>query len=586
MLENTETSNGINHSEDTDKEYCRILYDILIAKGVKDIVLSPGSRNAPLLLGACCRQFNHHVIIDERTAAFVALGMALGSNRPVAICCTSGTALYNYAPAVAEAFYQQIPLIVVSADRPLEWIDQDDSQTLVQSGALSKIVKGSYDIPVQHKDDINEKWYVNRIINEACNLALSGRRGPVHINIRLDNPLTDTCPYTPGNPRIIEYIDNLNFQSGQYKEFASSLTGKKILLTAGFMQPDNERNKSVLNFASLPCVAVMSETLSNLHLPDNPYSIDIVLTWLEKYADSDTIEQLRPDVVISIGGALVSRKLKEFLRKYPPTEHWTLGDTNPSADCFKALTKHINIDPAKFLKGLNQHKSRLCNVESTDISRQYARIWKECREKALIDRDEYLSEHSEWSEISAFRHILNELPTSFNLFLSNGTAVRYGQLFTQNIPHAVFGCRGVSGIDGTSATAVGCAMAYQGPTLLLTGDMSMAYGVDILSLNNIPRNFKIIVINNSGGGIFRFIPSTRECPVREELFCAAPNLPLRGLAEAYGWKYFRAHSMEELEAIYLPFLTLKQKSILEIKADDNISANVLIGLLENRINRK
>ena len=266
---------------DTAKTYCRILYDILIEKGVEDIVLSPGSRNAPLLIGAACRPFRRHIITDERTAAFTALGISLAANKPVAIACTSGTALYDYAPAIAEAFYQNIPLIVITADRPLEWIDQDDSQTLIQPGALDKIVKGSYDIPVEHADDSNEKWYVNRIINEACNLALSGRRGPVHINIRLDNPLTEVIPFTEGHPRIIEYIDNLNLPPHLYKELANQLLGKKILVTAGFMQPDNELNKALSVFSRLPNVALMCETLSNLHLLGDPYSIDTVLSVIE-----------------------------------------------------------------------------------------------------------------------------------------------------------------------------------------------------------------------------------------------------------------------------------------------------------------
>ncbi len=261
---------------DTTKEYCRILYDILLSKGIDEIVLSPGSRNAPLLIGAACRPFRRHVITDERTAAFIALGIALAGKKTVALACTSGTALYNYAPAVAEAFYQHIPLIIITADRPLEWIDQDDSQTLIQPGALDKIVKGSYDIPVEHPDDPNEEWYVNRIINEACNLALSGRKGPVHINIRLDNPLTEVRQYVPSTPRIIEYIDNLNLPPHVYKEIAESLQGKKVMVTAGFMQPDNKLNHALSEFARLPNVCMMCETLSNLTMHISALAIDIV----------------------------------------------------------------------------------------------------------------------------------------------------------------------------------------------------------------------------------------------------------------------------------------------------------------------
>lgn len=566
---------------DTDKEYCRILYDILLKKGVKEIVLSPGSRNAPLLIGAACRPFKRHIITDERTAAFVALGISMTSSRPVALACTSGTALYNYAPAIAEAYYQHIPLIVISADRPLEWIDQDDSQTLIQPEALDKIVKGSFDIPVMRAVNDNERWYVNRIINEASNLALSGRRGPVHINIRFDNPLTNTIGYEDSNPRIIECIDELNLPPHIFKHLGEELRNKKILITAGYMQPDNQLNKVINELCKLPNVALMCETLSNLHLPGNPYSVDTSLSYIESN-QSDIEKSLRPEVVISMGGALVSRKLKEFIRRNPPKEHWTLGDTLPAADCFMNLTKHIEISPSKFFKGILKYLKKGNAQLSDDACINYSQRWHDIRRKAAESHGRYLAQNNEWTELKAFEYILNHIPSSSNLFLANGTVVRYGQLFTDRIPHAIFGCRGVSGIDGTSATAVGCAMAYPGDTILITGDMAMAYDTGVLGLKDLPRNFKIILINNEGGGIFRFIPSTRHYADREELFCASPTLPTEKLADAYGWTYFKADSIESLEKKFGEFLDNDNNTILEIKADKEISADMLVGYMKRK----
>ncbi len=170
--------------KDTASENSRILMDVIMARGVKTIIISPGSRNTPLIIAAEAREkLKKYVVADERTAAFMALGMAMGSRRPVALACTSGTALYNYAPAVAEAFYQKIPLIVISADRPAQWIDQDDSQTLRQSGALANIVKASFDIPLETEAPepcanpafVTEKhWFVNRLVNEAMTVATTG----------------------------------------------------------------------------------------------------------------------------------------------------------------------------------------------------------------------------------------------------------------------------------------------------------------------------------------------------------------------------------------------------------------------------
>lgn len=559
---------------DTDKEYCRILFDILLAKGVKDIVLSPGSRNAPLLIGSDCRPFSQRVITDERTAGFVACGLSLVSKKPVALVCTSGTAMYDYSPAVAEAFYQHLPLIVITADRPLEWIDQDDSQTLHQPGALSLITKGSFDIPVQNPNRPEERWYVNRIINEACNLAVSGRPGPVHINIRLDNPLSDTVPYNPESQsdlRIVEYIDNLNLPPHIYKELAQSLEGKRIMVTAGFMQPDDALNRALIGLSKLPNVALFCETISNIHLNNEVYQIDTVLTEIED-ADESELESLKPDVVISIGGALVSRKLKTFLRNNPPSEHWTLGDTSPSADCFMSLTRHIKVKPDKFFKGITRFLSK--NTVRTAAS-DYKSLWQAKRKESSKSAKDFIERNTQWSELRAFSFMLSNLPSSFNLFVSNGTTVRYAQLFTDNIPHSSFACRGVSGIDGTTATAAGCAMAYAGPTLLITGDMSMAYDTGVLGLNSLPDNFKIVVINNKGGGIFRFIPTTRNIAEREKLFCAAPNLPLEKLAEAYGWNYVSVKTEEELEESFIPFLASRNKGLMEICVDGEVSAKIL-----------
>lgn len=565
--------------QDTDKEYCRILYDILLQKGVKHIVLSPGSRNAPLLIGANCRPFKRHIITDERTAAFTALGISMASKTPVALACTSGTALYDYAPAIAEAFYQHIPLIVISADRPLEWIGQDDSQTMIQPDALRYIVKGSFDIPVENPTNKNEKWYVNRIVNEACNLALSGRKGPVHINIRLDNPLTTTIHYQFSNPRIIDVIDNLNLPPHLYKQLAEEIKDRKIMLTAGYMAPDNRLNQAVREFAALPGVVVMCETLSNLHLPGNPYSVDTALSYLDTHADDFDLTDLKPDVVISLGGALISRKLKEFIRRNPPIEHWTLSDTSPAADCFQSLTRHIEVAPDKFFKGITRHLRKQKLSASTA---EFDKAWNTLRDAATQSHQQYLQDSTDWSELRAFNYMLANLPEEANLFLSNGTPVRYGQLFTGHIPHASFGCRGVSGIDGTTATAAGCAISYPGPTILISGDMSMAYDTGVLGMKDLPENFKIVVINNEGGGIFRFIPSTRNYPDRETLFCASPNLPMEKLADAYGWKYYKADDFASLKLEFHRFMNDKNNAIIEIKVAKQVSADALTGYMNRK----
>ena len=572
---------------DTAKRYCRALYDIMTAKGVKDIVLSPGSRNAPLLIGAKCRkELNERIILDERTAAFIALGIAMQTQRPVAIACTSGTALYNYAPAVAEAMYQSIPLIVITADRPKEWIDQDDSQTLRQFEALEKIVKKSYDIPVERKEVSDTDWYVNRIVNEAMNLACSGKKGPVHINIQFDNPLAETVPYKESFPRIVSLLDEYDFSQIQYDRIADKIRKKKVLVTAGFMQPDYLLNKALIQLGRFANIKILCETISNLHLPGDSYAIDTILAPLECSEDESIRESLYPDLVISIGGSLVSRKLKEFIRRAPSCSTWTLSDTDVSVDCFKNLSAHFEITPVKFFTGLVKAMKRLERRDRNGLKpnngNSYFKCWEDVRLKAKIKQVSFLK-NCIWSEIKAFEYIFSHLPQQSNIFLSNGTVVRYAQLFTTKQHHASFGNRGVSGIEGTSATALGCALDYNGTTVLITGDMSFAYNPEILALGDICRRFKIILINNNGGAIFRFIPSTRTAPDREELFCTRPPLAVQEMCASLGWSYYCVDNETQNRSQFHKFIGDPGNSLIEYRFDGESSPDQLLEYMKLKI---
>lgn len=526
---------------DTDSRFCSILFDILAEKGVKDVVCSPGSRNAPLLIAAVARDnLRKHVVIDERSAAFMALGIAQVSRKPVALVCTSGTALLNYGPAVAEAFYQSVPLIVISADRPEQWIDQDDSQTLRQFEALANFVKRSYRIPAYGNSDNELQWYVNRIVNDAMIEASSRRKGPVHINVELGEPLGKKVKRIASNERIIDFIgaDSLGNKE-VVRNLAIKMTASKVLFVAGFLPPDSRLHKAMGELASLPNVVVMTETLSNLHLGPYASCIDSVLT---AYS-TELLDAAAPDLVISLGGSLVSRKLKEYLRRNAGRcEHWAIGWYHTTSDCFMALSKRIEVDPARLL---HQLATTIRKQSVTSEVSGFADCWLKLRKRAFAAKSSFVSEVS-WGDLKAFEVIMREMPRDVNLFLSNGTSVRYAQLLGERAPHASYCNRGVSGIDGSISTAVGGAKVYKGRTVMVTGDMSMAYDLNSLSLPEMPEGFVIIVIDNSGGGIFRFVPSTSDLEERETYFCAPPKLPLKLLAGAYGFLYAEASDEESL----------------------------------------
>ena len=264
----------------SDKEIVQIIADIAVKNNLKRVVISPGSRNAPLSIAfARDERIETFVLVDERSAAFFALGMAQQSNEPVGLVCTSGTALLNYAPAVAEAYYQRIPLVVISADRPLEWIDQDDSQAIRQQGALKGVVKGVYQLPVsvQGADD---RWYANRLVNEAFNTALSGRKGPIHLNVPFREPLYGLKPYLEKNERIVRTINPVGDLSDDALETLSSTirSSSKVLVLAGQTAPSAELQRALERLSSLPQVVVLTETISNLSSPNFITTIDRVIT--------------------------------------------------------------------------------------------------------------------------------------------------------------------------------------------------------------------------------------------------------------------------------------------------------------------
>lgn len=550
----------------TAKISCQILVDLLGANNVENVVISPGSRNAPLVIAMSrCNKLKKHVVIDERSAAFVALGMACVSGHPAVLVCTSGTALLNYAPAIAEAYYRRIPLIVVSADRPAEWIDQDDSQTIRQYEALANYVKRSYNIP-DRINDATSKWYVNRIINDAIINATSGRQAPVHINMQFDEPLNCIEPKSQDKTRKISLVnahklidnDDLNILAQKISN------ANKVMIIAGFYAPDKKLNVALKRLARHNNIIVMTESISNLKCDDFIPTIDRVLNIMSNDEKNDA----RPDIVITLGGALVSRHIKQYLRTIKPDEHWHIGITENTIDCFQSLTTHIDIEPGYFF---SQITSRISN----NTNSQYSSFWKAIKSQAHIVHQQYVANAS-WSDLKAFDVIFGSIPKKWNIQLSNGTTIRYAQLFDTTHYNRSDCNRGVSGIDGSTSTAVGASVAYNGVTLLITGDMSAQYDIGALASNLISPNFKIIVMNNGGGGIFRFIKSTSQLPELEEFFAAKTNLPLKQISDGYGFDYYEASSQEQLNKVIKQFISNKTKpAILCVNTPANDSAEIL-----------
>ena len=550
----------MKEKETTDKLQCQILVETMHFHGVNHAVVSPGSRNAPLIIALSRSRIKTHIVVDERSAAYVALGMAQQLKAPVALVCTSGTALLNYAPAVAEAYYQKIPLIVVSADRPQEWIDQDDSQTIRQFKALDQFVKRSYDIPARCDDD-TAVWYAERIAHDAMMEATSLRRAPVHINVQLAEPLNELTT----EPYKLRQIHHFPSYDGICRDdiikLKEQLLHKRVMIIAGFMEMNEPLRQALNAIAANDYAVVLTETISNMA---DDFTINAIDRTLLAIDEND--KRYYPDVVITIGGAIVSRKIKAFLRKVKP-DHWYVGLNDVTVDCFQSLTRRIEANPDTFIPTLFQ--------DSLTV-KSFCTIWKDAHTAGLRRHHKYL-EKIGWSDMKAYETIFDfyqQNPDNLIMHLSNGTTIRYAQLFGDRVIAPNFCNRGVSGIDGCTSTAIGAAMV-NGPAVLITGDMSFLYDISALSAITPKLQLKIVVVDNGGGGIFRFIDSTSSLPELEKYFVVKRNLDVEKVAASFGIKTYRADNADSLYEQLSNMMVEDGPAVLVVKTDGKRSAEIL-----------
>ena len=550
----------MKEKETTDKLQCQILVETMYFHGVRHAVVSPGSRNAPLIIALSRSRIKTHVVVDERSAAYVALGMAQQLKAPVALVCTSGTALLNYAPAVAEAYYQKLPLIVVSADRPQEWIDQDDSQTIRQFQALSQFVKRSYDIPARCDDD-TAVWYAERIAHDAMMEALSLRRAPVHINVQLAEPLNGLTTENYRLRRIHHFPSIDGICREDTLKLAGQLMGKRVMVIAGFMQINEPLRQALNAIAAKDAAVVLTETISNM---GDDFTINAIDRTLLAIDEDD--KRYRPDVVITIGGAIVSRKIKAYLRKVK-AEHWYVGIGDVTVDCFQNLTRRIDANPDTFIPLL---------FEYANTVKSFCTLWQDAHTAGLRRHHKYL-EKIGWSDMKAYETIFDfyqQNPDNLIMQLSNGTTIRYAQLFGNRVIVPNFCNRGVSGIDGCTSTAIGAAI-INGPAVLITGDMSFFYDISALSALTPKVPLKIIVVDNGGGGIFRFVGSTSSLPELEKYFVVKRNLDVEKVAASFGIKTFSADNEDCLYEQISNLMAESGPALLVVKTDGKRSAEIL-----------
>ncbi|MDR1882368.1 MAG: 2-succinyl-5-enolpyruvyl-6-hydroxy-3-cyclohexene-1-carboxylic-acid synthase [Prevotella sp.] len=526
----------------------------LKAYGVKHIVVSPGSRNAPLMQTFLQEpSFECHVIVDERNAAFHALGIMQSTRKPAAVCCTSGTALLNYAPAVAEAYYQQLPLIVLSADRSPEWIGQMDGQTLPQAGVFGAMVKKSVNLPeINIENAERDTWFCNRLVNEALIACTAGAPGPVHINAPVSEPLFDCSEEGLPETRKIDFA--CTQKSVDITPFAGKWDKSlKRMIIAGQLPESPEIVDVLEKLARLGDCVILAEHLSNCVSPLFISNFDALLHTIPK----DKQTEFAPDLIITFGGHIVSKRLKQYLRANKPKNHWRLSQSGEVVDLFQSLTDLVEADNGKFLNDLYY-------AVSNDKKKPYFDLWK-----AASDKITEPAKDIPFSDISVTGSFLKVLPKKSKLHLANSSTVRNAQLYALDGSVEVFCNRGANGIESSLPAAVGFASVHRGVTYLIIGDLSFFYGLNSLWNIEHVKNLRILLINNGGGGIFHLLPGLNKAPSLMQYVAAAHNTDAKKWAEAAGLQYLPATDTPELDKALAVFVdeTVEASILLEAATD-------------------
>lgn len=516
----------------SDKKMVQAFVHACLEAGLDTVVCSPGSRNSSLVIALDEHPaITCYVIHDERSAAFVGMGMAQELKKPVGIVCTSGSAMLNYYPAVAEAYYQRIPLVVISADRPEKWINQGDGQTIVQKGVYTNHIEAEV-----HLNEQMNREEVQQLVQHAFQQISIDKTGPIHFNIALEEPLYGTQEIEQGQVKKINWQKaNPSLTEGEKSLIKKGLQHPKVMVLVGQMPKNGHIEELLKNLADDPSLAILVENTSNLVSMKWIHCIDRTLQTIS----TDEEEDFAPDVLITLGGAVVSKRIKGFLRKYKPKMHLKVGFDFPEMNTYEALTHTFQVTDGTFLKTVLDSRPEL-------IQSNFGAKWKQ-RDFIAQQKAENFLYSAPFSDLKAMEIMLDCIPEQAHVHMGNSSIVRYCQLFDPIASMTYFSNRGTSGIDGSTSTAVGAALAN--PSVLhviITGDVSFFYDSNALWNNYTIPNLRIILLNNGGGGIFNFIKGPRSSKQNATYFDARHSFTAEHIAQAFNVDYFSVNNERDL----------------------------------------
>jgi len=538
----------------SDKKLAQLVVACCVKENVTQVVISPGSRNAPLTIGFTNqKEIACYSIVDERCAAFFALGIAQQTNQACALVCTSGSALLNYYPAIAEAFYSQIPLVVISADRPADRIDIGDGQTVRQQNVFENHILQSLNLAQQQHV---EQSHLRQLLQRAIKF-----KGPVHLNVPFDEPLYGLTSQSHFCDERIDALEGPKIDPFP-PELGTQWNGAvRKLILVGVHDSSPQLNALLVDLIDKdPNLLVFTETTSNLFGERFVPCIDQLINSLSPAE----LEALQPEILVSFGGMVISKKIKKFLRAYQPKEHWHI-DPLRAYDTYFSLTRHVKQNPVDFFKALQK--------AAQPKQGHYRDSWLQRRDLKRKKHFTFLNDLA-FCDLKAMELILETAPAEVSFQVSNSAVIRYVQLFGSQ-GQATFCNRGTSGIDGSTSTAIGAALKNEKQTVFITGDVSFFYDSNALWNTYIKKNFRIIILNNNGGGIFKIIPGPTESTALP-YFETPHGLTAKHLCAMYGLEYTAVDSTEGLrETLSLFFDKGPAPRVLEIFTPSAENALVL-----------
>lgn len=554
----------------SNKENVNILTSLLLEYGVSDAVVCPGSRNAPIVHNlSVCEAIRCRPVTDERSAAFYALGLAIATRRPTVVCVTSGSALLNVMPAVAEAAYQHVPLVVISADRPQQWIDQLDGQTIPQSDALGRFVRKAVQLPEPHNDE--ERWLCRRLVNEAMHLATCRQGAPVHINVPISEPLFEFD--TEQLPQLSRFN---NIKRAAIKDASMDMPdafhdATRPMIVIGQLAHGTISHETIRSLSEK--YVVMSEPLSN------PSYMTIHFDEAIRYIvsdnssindDEDDKTAYYPDYVIYVGDTLVSKPARRFLRNAKAPSCLITPDAADIHDPLMTLTDIVECDT----DSINALLASLCDAPDTDERCRFHDRWQSFLDAYAAHADAYAPEYSQMATVKYFEEQLADLDIDICVHYANSSAVRLACIYAQ---HYVWCNRGVNGIEGSLSTAAGFSLATHDMTVCVIGDLSFFYDQNALWNSNLRGNLRIILLNNRGGGIFRQLPGLSDSPAADDLVMASHENTAQGICTQNDIGYLSAKNMDEMQIGIVTLLTRESERpmLLEVFTDSNDDVKAL-----------